>query len=104
DVARGTRLVLDHDRLSEKLAEARRNDPRHEVRRAARCEGDDHPDRPVGIAGLRERCEAMTEKHQCDQCGTRQSHPPPPFSSTAPLAAFAAAFPRSLRLAAGLLS
>ncbi len=45
----GARPVLDHDRLAERSAELVRQQPRHEVGRAARCEADHEADRAGGI-------------------------------------------------------
>jgi hypothetical protein len=52
DVGRGTRLVLDHHRLSEALGEALADDPRDDVGGAAGAVADDEPHRPRRI-GLR---------------------------------------------------
>jgi hypothetical protein len=53
DVARGAGAVVDHDLLAEQLGEPRLHDAADEVRRAARGERNDHPDRTICI-GLRE--------------------------------------------------
>src|SRR6266545_7792352 len=58
--------------LPEELGELRRNDPRDEIRGAARSEGNDHPDRPIRVAGLPECKRGTQREHQRQQSGLRQ--------------------------------
>ena len=53
DHGAGTRLVLDHDRLSQLLLQALLDDARHRIRAAARREADDEADRLVGEGSRR---------------------------------------------------
>jgi len=67
DIARRAGAVVDDDLLAEEFGELRRNDPRHEIRGAARGEGNDHPDRPIRVACLPE-CKRGTQRQ-------REHHP-----------------------------
>ena len=66
DIARRAGAVVDDDLLAEEFGELRRNDPRHEIRGAARSEGNDHPHRPIRIACLPE-CKSGAQRQRKHQ-------------------------------------
>ena len=55
DVAAGASLVLDDERLSERLRELLADDASQRIRRPAGGKRNDDADRPIGIRRLRKR-------------------------------------------------